>query len=115
MVAQQHGRSGGDGAHGEHITTETLRTQRLLVFRALCASVVNILCALRLLCARTYEIHFAVALALTLALLVGTPRAQAPSSTAETLHILVTNDDGVRAAGILALAQTLRSVGDITI
>jgi 5'-nucleotidase len=33
----------------------------------------------------------------------------------QTYRILVTNDDGVRAAGILALAQALRSVGEVTV
>ena len=32
-----------------------------------------------------------------------------------TYSILVTNDDGVRAPGILALAQALQAVGDVTI
>jgi 5'-nucleotidase len=36
-------------------------------------------------------------------------QAQAP------YRILVTNDDGVRAPGILALAQALKAVGDVTI
>jgi 5'-nucleotidase len=56
----------------------------------------------------------AVGVAVTL-LLAGTPRAQVASSSGETLSILVTNDDGVRAAGILAVAQALRSLGEITI
>ncbi len=31
------------------------------------------------------------------------------------MHILVTNDDGVTAPGLLALAQQMRSLGDVTI
>lgn len=31
------------------------------------------------------------------------------------MHILVTNDDGVHAPGILALAQALREVGDVSV
>ncbi|MFP3854156.1 MAG: 5'/3'-nucleotidase SurE [Anaerolineales bacterium] len=31
------------------------------------------------------------------------------------MHILVTNDDGIRAPGLLALAQRLRSLGDISV
>jgi 5'-nucleotidase len=30
-------------------------------------------------------------------------------------HILVTNDDGVESPGLLALAQALRSIGDVTV
>jgi len=32
-----------------------------------------------------------------------------------TMHILVTNDDGVTAPGLLALAQALRSLGQVTV
>jgi 5'-nucleotidase len=31
------------------------------------------------------------------------------------MHILVTNDDGVQAPGLLALAQAMRKVGDVTV
>ena len=31
------------------------------------------------------------------------------------MHILVTNDDGVTAPGLLALAQALRALGKVTI
>jgi 5'-nucleotidase len=31
------------------------------------------------------------------------------------MHILVTNDDGIQAAGLLALAQALRPLGDVTV
>ena len=31
------------------------------------------------------------------------------------MHILVTNDDGVYAPGMLALAQAFRSLGDVTV
>ena len=30
-------------------------------------------------------------------------------------HILVTNDDGVESPGLLALAQALRALGDVTV
>src|SRR5678815_5702289 len=40
-----------------------------------------------------------------------TPAAQTP----RPYRILVTNDDGVRAPGILALAQALQPLGDVTI
>src|SRR3954451_4686759 len=42
--------------------------------------------------------------------------SSAPTSTSQRAYrILVTNDDGVRAPGILALAQALQSVGEVTI
>jgi 5'-nucleotidase len=31
------------------------------------------------------------------------------------MHILVTNDDGVHAPGLLALAETMRQCGDVSI
>lgn len=31
------------------------------------------------------------------------------------MHILVTNDDGVQATGLLALAQAMRQIGDVTV
>ena len=31
------------------------------------------------------------------------------------MHILVTNDDGVYAPGLLALAQELRKIGKVTV
>ncbi|HEY3476319.1 MAG TPA: 5'/3'-nucleotidase SurE, partial [Anaerolineales bacterium] len=31
------------------------------------------------------------------------------------MHILVTNDDGVQAPGLLALAQAMRQVGEVTV
>ncbi|HRO24480.1 MAG TPA: 5'/3'-nucleotidase SurE, partial [Promineifilum sp.] len=31
------------------------------------------------------------------------------------MHILVTNDDGVHAPGLLALTQAMRAFGDVTI
>jgi 5'-nucleotidase len=40
------------------------------------------------------------------------PAAQAPPAT---YRILVTNDDGIRAPGLLALAQALTAVGDVTV
>lgn len=39
--------------------------------------------------------------------------ATAPAGT--PLRILVTNDDGIEAPGILALAEALRSLGDVTV
>lgn len=51
-------------------------------------------------------------LASTLALLCGTLLAQ---EAQKPYRILVTNDDGVRAPGILALAQALRSLGEVTV
>ncbi len=41
--------------------------------------------------------------------------AQAPKRAAGPYRILVSNDDGVRAAGILAVAQALGSLGEVTI
>lgn len=42
--------------------------------------------------------------------------ATAPSATSPgTYRILITNDDGVRAPGILAVAQALQSLGQVTI
>lgn len=37
------------------------------------------------------------------------------SPSAQTYRILVTNDDGVRAPGILALARAMATVGDVTV
>ena len=33
----------------------------------------------------------------------------------KTMHILVTNDDGVMAPGLLALAQEMRKLGHVTV
>ena len=41
--------------------------------------------------------------------------AQAPASVGAPYRILVSNDDGVRAPGILAVAQALRALGEVTI
>lgn len=35
--------------------------------------------------------------------------------TIQTVHILVTNDDGITAPGIVALAKSLRRVGEVTV
>ena len=44
------------------------------------------------------------------------PASSAPSSSAQRPYrILVTNDDGVRAPGILAVAQALQPLGEVTI
>ena len=48
----------------------------------------------------------------SLLLLATTPAAQAPS---KPYRILVTNDDGVRAPGILALAHALEPLGEVTV
>ena len=53
-------------------------------------------------------------LALLVFVLFGVAHA-APSATQGPFRILVTNDDGVRAPGILALAQALKAVGEVTI
>ena len=55
---------------------------------------------------------FAAALFAAAALWVATPLAQAPAAP---YRILVTNDDGVRAPGILAVAQALEGLGEVTI
>ena len=47
--------------------------------------------------------------------LVASHPAQAPASTTQPYRILISNDDGVRAPGILALAEALRDVGEITV
>ena len=31
------------------------------------------------------------------------------------MHILVTNDDGVQASGLLALARAMRTLGEVTV
>jgi 5'-nucleotidase len=41
--------------------------------------------------------------------------AQAPAQPGAPYRILVSNDDGVRAPGILAVAQALQSLGEVTI
>lgn len=50
-------------------------------------------------------------------LLAGTPFVQSPSppQAAQPYRILLTNDDGVRAPGILAAAQALKTIGEVTI
>ena len=48
----------------------------------------------------------------SLLLLANTPSAQTP---ANPYRILVTNDDGIRAPGILALVQALQTLGEITV
>jgi 5'-nucleotidase len=55
----------------------------------------------------------AIALALALSL-EGAAGSQAPQPS-QPYRILLTNDDGVQAPGILAVAQALRTVGEITI
>jgi 5'-nucleotidase len=49
---------------------------------------------------------------LILAVSAAIPAAQAPE---RRYRVLVTNDDGVRAPGILALARALQALGDVTI
>ena len=55
--------------------------------------------------------HLAAAFVCVL-VLASAPAAQAP---ARPYRILISNDDGVRAPGILALAQALQTLGEITI
>jgi 5'-nucleotidase len=55
---------------------------------------------------------FAAALLAAAAIWNATPLAQAPAAP---YRILITNDDGVRAPGILAVAQALESLGEVTI
>lgn len=61
---------------------------------------------------RRFLLRHVLAAAASLLLLAATPAAQAPS---RPYRILVTNDDGVRAPGILALARALQSLGDVTV
>jgi len=42
-------------------------------------------------------------------------RSTLPLQQEQQTHILVTNDDGVQAPGLLALAQALREVGEVTV
>ena len=42
-------------------------------------------------------------------------RPTQPAELEIIMHILVTNDDGVQAPGLLALAQSMRQVGDVTV
>lgn len=49
-------------------------------------------------------------------MLIGTLLAVAPAAQpSRPYRILVTNDDGVRAPGLLALVETLRSIGEVTV
>jgi 5'-nucleotidase len=57
----------------------------------------------------------ALALAAGLACAQTLGSAQAPAQPAAPYRILVSNDDGVRAPGILAVAQALQSLGEVTI
>jgi 5'-nucleotidase len=56
-----------------------------------------------------------LAAAAALLILAPSPAAQAPATTAQPYRILISNDDGVRAPGILALAEALQGLGEITI
>jgi len=38
-----------------------------------------------------------------------------PKTLEQSMHILVTNDDGVQAPGLLALAQAMRELGQVTV
>src|SRR4029078_1134594 len=66
-------------------------------------------------------VHYAPATPTAPATSSGPPASSAPPSTAappavqRPYRILVTNDDGVRAPGILAVAQALQPLGEITI
>jgi len=43
------------------------------------------------------------------------PSGQAARSSADSYHILVTNDDGIESPGIQRLGDALRAVGDVTV
>lgn len=64
---------------------------------------------------RRRALSLALALLSALTVVASSPSAQAPASGAQPYRILVSNDDGVRAPGILALAQALRDLGDVTV
>ena len=59
----------------------------------------------------------AVRVLLLLVLLAAAPLAhlRSPEQSPQPYRILLTNDDGVRAPGILAAAQALKSIGEVTI
>ena len=42
-------------------------------------------------------------------------QTQNPKLEIKLMHILVTNDDGVQAPGLLALAQEMRKLGKVTV
>lgn len=56
-----------------------------------------------------------VLLSLVLSLLLLAPLGAVPGQAPTPYRILISNDDGVRSAGIAALAQTLQAIGDVTI
>ena len=56
-----------------------------------------------------------VLLAFVLSLAVFAPLGAVRAQPPQSYRILISNDDGVRAAGIAALAQTLQAIGDVTI
>jgi 5'-nucleotidase len=61
-----------------------------------------------------HRLHFLTAVALVV--LLWTPGALPSAQAGQSGYsILVTNDDGVRAPGILALAQALQDLGELTI
>lgn len=66
---------------------------------------------------QTSRTFFAVVAALVVAgaLLGGAPSAPLPAQPSTPYRILVTNDDGVRAPGLQAVAQALQSLGEVTI
>jgi 5'/3'-nucleotidase len=57
----------------------------------------------------------AVVGALACASTAGSTTATAPAQPAAPYRILISNDDGVRAPGILAVAKALQSLGEVTI
>jgi 5'-nucleotidase len=61
--------------------------------------------------------HIFVRALLLVVVLAASPLARAPSAPQPPApyRILLTNDDGVRAPGIVAAAQTLRAIADVTI
>jgi 5'-nucleotidase len=60
-----------------------------------------------------FAVAAAIVAALACAPLAGAP--QAPARPSAAYRILISNDDGVRAPGILAVAQALQAVGEVTI
>jgi 5'-nucleotidase len=61
--------------------------------------------------------HVSVPVLLLLIVLAAAPLAQSPAApqSSQPYRILLCNDDGVRAPGILAAAQALKTIADVTI
>ncbi len=62
---------------------------------------------------RRVPLRLLIVVLTVLCALSAAPAAQAPAGT--RYRILITNDDGVRAPGLLAVAQALSAIADITI